>query len=181
MPIQPTDFVFYKIKICEYLKFAGTLKRGKIIGFIMMKRKIMSRENAFKLIELIHNKLYTKMDLSQFFDTSFLDEEDLEVDLAGISNGFLSELIHTITGYEVEICGEAEELYPCPCCGFKTLTERYDSAEGTGYDICPYCKWEDDGTIDVDTYSSINRGSILDYRKQIDNNPNIYYINKWMK
>jgi hypothetical protein len=32
--------------------------------------------------------------------------------------------------------------YPCPCCGYPTLTER------GGYDICPLCGWEDDGQDD---------------------------------
>lgn len=147
----------------------------------MMKKIVLSRKKAYELVELIHKMIFTEMDVSQFFDLSVLDEENSEIDLIGVSNGFLSEIIQTITGYEVEICGEVEELYPCPCCGYKTLTECYDPAEGTGYDICPYCKWEDDGTIDVDIYRSINRGSISDYRKRMKNNPNIYHIDKWMK
>jgi hypothetical protein len=35
-------------------------------------------------------------------------------------------------------------MYPCPCCGFKTLPER------GGFDICPVCFWEDDGQDDHD-------------------------------
>ena len=31
-------------------------------------------------------------------------------------------------------------LFPCPCCGYKTLSE---SASGT-YEICEICFWEDD-------------------------------------
>jgi len=57
------------------------------------------------------------------------------VDLSGTSNGFLSEVIHTIIGYEVEVCGEVEEQFPCPCCGFKTLTERFNPKEGTDYEF----------------------------------------------
>ena len=34
--------------------------------------------------------------------------------------------------------------YRCPCCGYRTLTER------GGYDICPVCFWEDDGQDDHD-------------------------------
>ena len=30
-------------------------------------------------------------------------------------------------------------MYPCPCCGYLTLTEPPGS-----YDICPICFWEDD-------------------------------------
>ena len=125
----------------------------------------MSREKAYELVELIHKMIFKEIDLKKFFDISVIDE-DSEIDLIGVSNGFLSEMIQTITGYEVEICGEVEELFPCPCCGYRTLSECYDSVEGTGYDICPYCKWEDDGTIDVNIYRSINRGSISDYRKK---------------
>lgn len=36
------------------------------------------------------------------------------------------------------------KIYNCPCCGYPTL-------EGRGnYDICPLCKWEDDGQDDPD-------------------------------
>lgn len=34
-------------------------------------------------------------------------------------------------------------LYACPCCGCATLHDR------GGYDICPICKWEDDGQDDA--------------------------------
>lgn len=105
----------------------------------------MSREKAYELLELIHNKVNTEIDMLQFIDPDVINEEDINPDInfIGISNGFLSELIRTITGYEIEIYGEVEELYPCPCCGFRTLTESFNPKEGTGYDICLYCKWED--------------------------------------
>jgi len=35
-------------------------------------------------------------------------------------------------------------LYPCPCCGCRTLSER------AGYELCPVCFWEDDGQDDHD-------------------------------
>ena len=58
----------------------------------------------------------------------------------------------------------------CPCCGYNTLTEEYNPKNGTGYDICPLCGWEDDGTIDVNSVRSINGGSISDYRKRLSLN-----------
>ena len=33
-----------------------------------------------------------------------------------------------------------EQRFNCPCCGFRTLTEK---PPGT-YEICPVCYWEDD-------------------------------------
>jgi hypothetical protein len=35
-------------------------------------------------------------------------------------------------------------LYPCPCCGCRTLGER------GGYEVCAVCFWEDDGQDDAD-------------------------------
>lgn len=35
-------------------------------------------------------------------------------------------------------------VYKCPCCGFKTLSER------GGFEICAVCFWEDDGQDDQD-------------------------------
>lgn len=143
----------------------------------------ISRENAIKLIDEIRNTVEKEIDLSKYLEESFLENNtektELEVYSQGISNGFLSEIIHAIIGYEVEVIGDVEELFPCPCCGFRTLTELYNLNEGTGYDICPYCKWEDDGTTEIKMYRSINKGSIEDYRNNIQANLNKYYINKW--
>ncbi len=48
------------------------------------------------------------------------------------------------------------ELFQCPCCDFFTLDER------AGYDICPVCYWEDDGTdlADPDSTSGPNHISL---------------------
>ena len=55
--------------------------------------------------------------------------------------------------------GEREDLFPCPCCGLRTLTERFHPMEGTGYDICPYCNWEDDGTTEEDAASPLTQNT----------------------
>ena len=46
--------------------------------------------------------------------------------------GALGHKTRTLTG--------TLKLYACPCCGVNSLTER------GGWDICPICWWEDDGT-----------------------------------
>jgi hypothetical protein len=35
-------------------------------------------------------------------------------------------------------------MVPCPCCGFRTLSEH------AGFELCPVCYWEDDGQNDGD-------------------------------
>ena len=95
----------------------------------------------------------------------------------GISNEYLSDLVEMITGTRVHVRGEVEDLYKCPCCGYKTLSEKNNVDESTGYDICPYCGWEDDGTIDIDKYRSINKGSINDYRHELS----AKQFSKWLK
>lgn len=147
--------------------------------------KKICREDAIKLIVEIQNTIEKKIDLSKYFSKDPLingiEEKELDTNFQGVSNGFLSEIIESIIGYKVEVCGNVEVLYPCPCCGFRTLTEIYNPIEGTGYDICSYCNWEDDGTTDANSYRSINRGSMADYRQRIQKNFNRYYINKWIK
>jgi len=151
-----------------------------------MKNNItMSRENAIKLVKLMRTMIERDVNLIKFLDESSLISfrEPIEVDeyFQGVSNGFLSEVIHALTGNEVEVIGKVEVLLACPCCGFKTLTELFNTVEATGYDICSYCGWEDDGTNDETSYRSINHGSISDYLCKIQENPNKYYIDKWLK
>jgi len=57
----------------------------------------------------------------------------------------LSEVYEAIIGEKVEVIGKVYELFKCPCCNRNTLSESYDLEKGTGYDICDYCNWEDDG------------------------------------
>ena len=46
---------------------------------------------------------------------------------------------------------------PCPCCGCLTITEA------GGYDICPVCRWEDDGQGDDEAdNASVNTGALPD-------------------
>ena len=53
--------------------------------------------------------------------------------------------------------------YPCPCCGFLTLTEP---PPGT-FDICPVCFWEDDNVqfADPDFAGGANTMSLSEARR----------------
>lgn len=48
------------------------------------------------------------------------------------------------------------QIVKCPICGNETL----DS-----YWTCQHCDWENDGTTDENEYSSCNKATISDYRR----------------
>lgn len=152
-----------------------------------MTQKI-SRKLAIGLIIQMHEVIIERMELWNYFDdyrnmhmtdvereSLDIQLEYIEAQLESVSNGYLSQFFHTMLGCDIEVYGEVEIKYPCPCCGYKTLDEI------GGYDICPYCDWEDDGTTDINWKKAINHGSIQDYRDKIKNNPNKYYIDKWLR
>lgn len=76
----------------------------------------------------------------------------------GVTNEYLSKKYSVIIGSDVEVTGNTEDLETCPCCGYRTIKER------GCYEICAVCYWEDDGSDDVNRYSSPNDMSIQDYR-----------------
>ncbi|WP_249899684.1 CPCC family cysteine-rich protein [Paenibacillus sp. PK3_47] len=68
----------------------------------------------------------------------------------GVRNEYLAKLIHLVLNSVHVVEGVEEELFPCPCCGYKSL-------QSTGeYDICQVCFWEDDGIRTQEKYSSPN-------------------------
>ncbi|HEU4553069.1 MAG TPA: CPCC family cysteine-rich protein [Chitinophaga sp.] len=72
----------------------------------------------------------------------------------GVKNIFLEREIERVVRAAVKVEGEEENLYKCPCCGFKTLKTKGE------YEICRVCKWEDDGNTDPGHYSSVNRKTL---------------------
>ncbi len=134
----------------------------------------VTREDVFKVVSLSRLAVCTKEEISELLEESL---DSLEVEEAvfecikslyqGVTNEYLSEIYEVISGKKVEVIGEIANLFSCPCCSYLTLTESYDEIEGTGYDICDHCGWEDDGTIDIEKRSGVNHGSISDYRKRL--------------
>jgi predicted RNA-binding Zn-ribbon protein involved in translation (DUF1610 family) len=145
-----------------------------------MSEKI-SRSEAISLISKVREVVCDKKhldDLIEDYNASTIYEA-LLVFYGGVSNGFLSQVCEAISGRRMEVVGEAEVRFPCPCCGRRTLTEVHNIELGTGYDICDYCRWEDDGTVDDTVYSSVNKGSMIEYRARIHEESNYYFTEKW--
>lgn len=144
------------------------------------RNEVISTIYNYRMEFISKNQLIGSLDYeTQNLESGVFDK--IKYELIGCSNGFLSEFYLTLTGERVEVIGETQKLFSCQCCGFQNLSEVYDTQEGTGYDICRYCQWEDDGTVEVSKHSSVNRESISDYRQRILENRNFFYKDKWLK
>jgi len=150
--------------------------------------KQIPRNEVFQLVTKCRLVFNTRDELLELLEKTDINDCDIEKEVfetlkelyVGVSNGYLSELYEGIIGEKFEIVGDVFELFPCPCCEFRTLSEKYNLEEGSGYDICDYCNWEDDGTTNIDFSSSVNKGSITEYRDRIKKYPNLFYRNKWL-
>lgn len=79
----------------------------------------------------------------------------LKCQFYGVTNEYLSKVVSKLLKRKVEVLGEVEKLYMCPCCGYLTLKQRGN------YYICPVCLWEDSGDNDLYRASSVNNGMTL--------------------
>ena len=149
-------------------------------------KKVM-REDVLKLICEVREKFgdtERNQVLIDDYNESIDDPEALykalRASFDGVTNGFLSEIYEVIYGIRIEVIGETVELLRCPCCLRQTLSERFDAEAGTGWDICRLCGWEDDGTLDPEVLSSVNNGTISQYRSLMRKNSNLYYRERWL-
>jgi len=78
----------------------------------------------------------------------------------GVLNSYLEGEIVTI-GREEAVDGEVELLATCPCCRYRSLSER------GAHQICRVCFWEDDGTSDADHVSGPNHMTLRDARLNV--------------
>lgn len=146
--------------------------------------KVFELITDFILFSKSHEEIYEYLEYVEYpqeFNAETMKQEVFEFVREinqGVSNGYLSDVYHLLTGNKLEVIGEVADLYSCDCCHLKTLNEKYGIADG-GYDICDYCGWEDDGTTDIKQTSSVNKCTIEDRRKYIALNPNYFHKNKW--
>lgn len=89
--------------------------------------------------------------------------EILEHQFYGVTNEYIKEkLVEHIGINNFDIIGDQEEMYQCQCCGYMSLTEYGE------YDICSNCFWEDDGTHEADSFSSANKMTLTEARRNYD-------------
>jgi hypothetical protein len=82
-----------------------------------------------------------------------------ELSYGQYSNEKLASIVGEILDKQVDVIGDDPILYPCPCCGKKTLWKRGE------YDICSCCDWEDDGIEEDNKYSSPNHMTLEQGRR----------------
>jgi hypothetical protein len=150
-------------------------------------RQTMHRREVIELLAKVRLSTVEGGAMAEFLEDWGQDPQDPEHALPlaltdyyeGVRNGYLSEIYEVLTGKRVEVVGETSALLACPCCFNRTLSERFDSEEGTGYDICRHCGWEDDGTSDSSASSGANGGSMEEYRARLEAEPNFYNRSRW--
>lgn len=99
-------------------------------------------------------------------EKSIVLREYLEQRFSSYTNKYIQIFLAEKLGASVGLDGEDVKLYPCPCCGYRTLKE---SAE---YFICAVCYWEDDGTLIDTSFSRVNSMTLLEAK----NNFNMYGV-----
>ena len=73
----------------------------------------------------------------------------------GIKNSYIENEYNNIFKKEIYIDDIPETLYPCPCCNYLTIEDKWDD------EICPVCFWQDDGGYE-NNYSSANKMFLRD-------------------
>ncbi|MBL1220596.1 hypothetical protein JET18_07085 [Chryseobacterium sp. L7] len=117
----------------------------------MIKLDLNSAINILSLDE--YSKMRTE-DRKNLIDGEGLDKEELfdyiRDRYIGIKLSYIEEKVKELYQLSINVMGTPKELFPCPCCNYKTILE-----EGN-YQICKVCFWEDDGNRDDLKISSVN-------------------------
>lgn len=77
----------------------------------------------------------------------------------GVTNSYLTRELSQLVGHSIEVAGEREPMFACPCCEYLTLRERGE------YQICPVCRWEDTGVDEHSAYSGPNHMTLGEGRE----------------
>lgn len=142
-----------------------------------MQKEVIIRNNALELVAEISLSALTSLEREEILIDIFSENDEYEKisdfndpiydsrikhflkrKFRGVTNEYLAFLLKKEDQSEIEVIGELELLKPCPCCFFLTLDERGN------YNICPVCRWEDDGSDILDRYSSVNRTTLKEAR-----------------
>jgi len=147
-----------RLKLIEYLRVDGwDLSEWTFDDFI---KDVEKNDDDPSSALILKNDLFENFKTGDFSDVMEAKYGELliaeSIPAYGFwANEYLLEKVNALN-YDVEtIEGEIANVFSCPCCGRDSLPERH------GWDICPICWWEDDGTDNVEAslyYSGPNKG-----------------------
>jgi hypothetical protein len=120
--------------------------------FHMLPKAIQETIKSYETPPDPENTIYDPLILQSLID-----------EYIGVKNEYLAQRMSLLGYQDVFIEGEKESLFPCPCCGYETLS-RYGE-----YDICPVCFWEDTGSQDPEHYSGPNHMTLAQARENYMN------------
>jgi len=133
----------------------------------LSRSEAISLSSFIKFINLDEDELYKikEVVLSEFDDNKVKEwianrhiRRYILIIMSIYSNGYLKYFLEKHLTQVVQIYGNPPLLYPCRCCGYKTLEEKDE------YFICKVCHWEDDGIRDENIYSDANRMTLRQAR-----------------
>lgn len=155
-------------KIAEYLldTMSGSEKLDILLTywFIYENHKDILADDLLKMLE--NNFPEDMYEYNEIFNPvvklGLADEYNI------FNNKYLETIYHDFMNDNISIHDENIIQHAiCPCCKFHTL-----NIEDSFYDICPICKWENDGS-ELLNYSNVNRSSLFDYRQKFFSENNI--------
>lgn len=126
---------------------------------LICTQEVSNLSDVARLSEALNWHIHIPIDSNEF-DEALITE--LSEKYRGVVNGYLSTQVSALIHSDVQVIGENDPMFACPCCGYKTLPEV-----GEFY-ICPVCYWEDTGVINPGTYSSANQSTLGEARRIFD-------------
>lgn len=97
----------------------------------------------------------------------------LRAEYRGVTHRYLRSCLREAGLGDYAVSANIECLEACPCCGYRTLSER------GAYEICGLCHWEDDGSQALDVLSGPNHKTLGQAREHFAQQQGRLPLDKW--
>ncbi|WP_025130556.1 CPCC family cysteine-rich protein [Pseudomonas sp. PH1b] len=97
----------------------------------------------------------------------------LRAEYRGVSHLYLMRCLREAGLGDYLVSPGLEHREACPCCGYRTLSER------ATYEICDLCHWEDDGSEALDVPSGPNHQTLGQAREHFARHQDHLPLDKW--
>lgn len=134
------------------------LKLNEAISLISWKDVVHISDNKRKQIMLEILPDDTALDYNSP-DYNKEVQQFLKLRYNGVKNEYLEKELEKVYHKKIRVEGTPTTLFPCPCCDYKSLTDRGE------YSICKVCFWEDDGNTNLQKYSSVNKMTLMEAKR----------------